>query len=43
MILYSELTSNFQILDYSCTHNQLLLRSDKNKVEVTTLTFFLNL
>ena len=31
MILYSELTSTFQILDYACTHSQLLLRSSKNK------------
>ena len=31
MILYSELSSNFQILDYACTHSQLLLRSDKNR------------
>ncbi len=31
MILYSELSSKFQILDYACTHSQLLLRSDKNR------------
>ena len=31
MILFSELSSDFQIIDYACTHCQLLLRSNKNR------------
>jgi len=31
MILFSELSSDFQIVDYACTHCQLLLRSNKNR------------
>lgn len=31
MTIYSNLTSEFQILDYSPTHNQMLIRSMKSK------------
>ncbi len=31
MAIFSDSTSEFQILDYSPTHNQLLIRSIKNK------------
>ena len=31
MILFSELSSKFQIIDFACTHCQLLLRSNKNR------------
>jgi len=31
MTIFSDLTSEFQILDYSPTHNQLLIRSMKNR------------
>ena len=31
MILFTELSSDFQIIDYACTHSQLLLRSNKSR------------